>query len=433
MQGSDLFSRSVYTVSELSREIRSLVERQFPDVWVEGEISNLRRSGAGHIYFTLKDDHAQIPAVCFRSQARYLRFVPQDGESFRARGRVGTYPARGEYQILVDILEPTGRGTHQVAFDELKKRLEAEGLFEEEQKKQLPRFPVRVGVVTSPGSAALRDILAVLRRRNSAIDVWVYPTDVQGRSAAQELRRGVEYLSNSDVDVVILARGGGSVEDLWPFNDEALARAVFACRRPVISAVGHETDFVMTDFVADVRAPTPSAAAEIVVRSGGELSERLDGATRRLAGSMKFRLMELGRFLSTRGGGRGFSIAEQRIRQMAQRVDDLSFRLTHFGRSGSFLRSAGYRLETAERASSGAMDRALVLARRRLMVLSEQLNALSPLGVLDRGFSVCRRPGGEIVTSAAQVVRGESLEVLLRAGRLDVEVQRAESRDEGRP
>lgn len=417
-------SPRVYTVSELSREIRVLIERQFPDVWVEGEVSNLRRSGAGHIYFTLKDGHAQIPAVCFRGQASYLRFHPKDGESFRARGRVGTYQARGEYQILVDVLEPVGRGALQEAFERLREKLDREGLFEETHKKPLPAFPSRIGIVTSPGSAALRDILSVLQRRDSPVDVWVYPTDVQGRSAAAEIRKGVDYLSGADVDVVILARGGGSVEDLWPFNDEALSRAVFACRKPVISAVGHETDFVMTDFVADVRAPTPSAAAEIVVRSAAEVSARLGNASVRLARSMRFRLLELARVLDTRAGGRGFSIAEQRIRQLAQRVDDCAFRLAHFARSGPFLRTLALRLERADRAAIGVAQRAQAAAREKVVALSERLDALSPLSVLERGYAVCRKPGGAIVTRAGEVAVDESLEILLREGRLEVQVRR---------
>ena len=415
--------RIVYTVSEISRNIRLLIERQFPDVWIEGEVSNLRRSAAGHLYFTLKDDHSQIPAVCFRSQARYLRFRPRDGECFRARGRIGTYEARGEYQILVDVLEPAGRGALQAAFDRLKEKLEREGLFDASHKKPLPRFPSRIGIVTSPGSAALYDILSVLERRNSAIDVWIYPTEVQGAAAAASLRAGVDYLSTADVDVVILARGGGSVEDLWPFSDEAVARAVFNCRKPVISAVGHETDFVISDFVADVRAPTPSAAAEMVVRSKQELLDRLEAAEARLAQSMRFRLAQLGRFLSVRAGGRGFAIAEQRIRQMAQRVDDCSFRLVHFARSGALLGSIAHRLDRAEGAARTGVARQAAAARERFRTLSETLDALSPLGVLDRGYAVCRKQDGTIVTSGRQVGVDEPLEVLLHEGSLDVRVR----------
>jgi exodeoxyribonuclease VII large subunit len=414
---------AVYTVSALSREIRVLLERRFPDVWVEGELSNLRRSAAGHIYFTLKDDHAQIPAVCFRSQARYLRFSPKDGESFRARGRVGTYEARGEYQIVVDILEPAGRGALQAAFDRLREKLEAEGLFEERHKQALPMAPARIGIVTSPGSAALRDILSVLDRRHGAMDIVIYPTEVQGRSAAAELRKGIEYFSESDVDVVILARGGGSAEDLAPFNDEGLARAVFACSRPVISAVGHETDFVITDFVADVRAPTPSVGAEIVVRTRQELLGRVETSRRGLERAIRFRLMELGRFLSTRAGGRGFAVAEGRIRELVQRVDDAAFRLAHFGRSGPFLRALAFRLERGDRAAVAGMSQTLSRGRERMGRLGEALNALSPLAVLERGYAVCRKPGGEIVRAASQVRPDESVEVLLHQGILDVQVR----------
>lgn len=418
--------RTVYTVSELSRQIRLLIEPAFPDIWVEGEISNLRRSGAGHIYFTLKDDRAQIPAVCFRGQAQYLRFRPREGEAFRARGRVGTYEVRGEYQLVVEVLEPAGRGALQAAFDRLREALASEGLFDEAHKRDLPRFPRKIGIVTSPGSAALRDMLSVLERRDRTLSVQIYPTDVQGASAPAQLRAGVEYFGASDVDVVIVARGGGSVEDLWPFNDEALVRAVHACRKPVISAVGHETDFVMTDFAADLRAPTPSAAAELVVESREILLERLAVARGRLVRSIRFRLMELGRFLSSRGGDREFAVARQRLRQLAQRVDDCSFRLARFARAGALIPSIAHRIERADRGMQIEVNKLCLLLRERLQAVSGRLDALSPLAVLDRGYAVCRKPGGGVVTSGSQVRVGDPLELLLHEGRLDVEVRAVE-------
>lgn len=417
-------TRTVYTVSELSRELRLLIERRFPDVWVEGEVSNLRRSGAGHVYFTLKDDHAQIPAVCFRTQARYLRFRPADGEAFRVRGRVGTYEARGEYQILVEVLEPAGRGSLQAAFERLREKLGAEGLFDPAHKKPLPAFPSRIGVVTSPGSAALRDILSVLERRHSGVVVQVYPTEVQGSRAAAELKKGIEHFGRGGVDVVILARGGGSVEDLWPFNDEGLARAVFASPTPVISAVGHETDVVLTDFVADVRAPTPSAAAEIVIKTTLEITERLEGSAAALVRAMRYRLMELGRRLGARTGGRGFVVAEQRVRQMAQRVDDCVFRLGHSARSGAVLRERSHRLDRSARALGSGIERIRVAGGQRLQALSGRLDALSPLAVLQRGYAVCTTPDGTVLRRAADASVDDALEVRLQEGRLEVEVRK---------
>ena len=267
--------RTVYTVSDVSGRIKELIERQFTDVWVEGEVSNLRSSAAGHIYFTLKDDRSQLPAVCFRNAAMYLRFKPENGKSFRVRGRVTTYEVRGEYQIIVEVLEPVGVGALQQAFDRLKAKLDAEGLFAAERKRPLPPFPSRVGIVTSPKSAAIRDILSVLRRRHDAIDVLIYPTDVQGDAASRQIAAGIDHLGlEPGIDVIIVTRGGGSLEDLWPFNEERVARAIARSERPVISAVGHEVDFTISDLVADLRAPTPSAAAEIVTSRKDEVVER---------------------------------------------------------------------------------------------------------------------------------------------------------------
>ena len=254
------FQRKIYSVSELSFEIREMLERRFIDIWVEGELSNCKTSTAGHLYFTLKDDRAQLPAVCFRNAARLLRFRPENGKLFRARGRVSTYEGRGEYQLIVEVLEPAGLGALQLAFEQLKEKLEKEGLFRPERKRPIPAFPRKIGIVTSPKSAALRDVLTVLKRRHNAVSVLIFPAEVQGEGASLQVMEGIDYLSRStDVDVIIVARGGGSMEDLWPFNEERVARAIVRSRKPVISAVGHEVDFTICDFVADLRAPTPSA------------------------------------------------------------------------------------------------------------------------------------------------------------------------------
>src|SRR5947199_3983110 len=271
-----------------------MLERRFTDIWVEGELSNCKSSTAGHLYFTLKDDRAQLPAVCFRNAARLLRFRPENGKLFRARGRVSTYEGRGEYQLIVEVLEPAGLGALQLAFEQLKEKLEKEGLFRPERKRSLPGFPRKIGIVTSPKSAALRDILTVLKRRHNAINVLIFPAEVQGEGASLQIMEGIDYLNRRpDVDVIVITRGGGSMEDLWPFNEERVARAIVRSQKPVISAVGHEVDFTIADFVADLRAATPSAAAEIVIRSKEELFQRLDQLGSRLQSTLKYRLTNL--------------------------------------------------------------------------------------------------------------------------------------------
>ena len=414
--------RKIYTVTEVSRRIKDLVEREFTDVWIEGEVSNLRRSAAGHVYFTLKDQSSQLPAVCFRNRAMYLRFKPRNGESFRARGRLSTYEARGEYQIVVEVLEPVGRGALQDAFDRLKEKLNREGLFDTLRKRPLPPFPSRVGVVTSAASAALRDILSVLERRHDSIDILIYPTDVQGDRAAPQIAEGIDYLSRSDVDVVIVTRGGGSIEDLWPFNDEQVALSIFRCEKPVISAVGHEIDFTISDFVADQRAPTPSAAAEIVIQSKREVLERLEVAQSRVTAALRYRLSEFRRFLAARAGGRGFVVAEQRVRQMSQRVDDCVFRLERFATSSRFFLSRAGSLERARVSISTTTGMKLQRSRERLRALTETLDALSPLAVLERGYAICRTSDGAVVRSVREVRLGADIDVVVRGGEIAARV-----------
>ncbi len=422
--------RTIYTVSDVSRRIKELIEREYTDIWIEGEVSNLRQSAAGHIYFTLKDEGAQIPAVCFRRAAMYLRFKPKDGESFRVRGRLGTYEARGEYQIIVEVLEPAGRGALQAAFERLKEKLDREGLFASARKRPLPAFPSRIGIVTSSGSAALRDVLSVLDRRHNAIHILIYPSEVQGAASSAQLVEGIDYLGGTDVDVVIVTRGGGSIEDLWPFNEERVARAIARCPHPVISAVGHEVDFTIADLVADVRAPTPSAAAEIVVASKREVLDRIDGIEQRLVAAVRYRLSELRRFLEMRVGGRGFLVAETRIRQMSQRVDDWSFRLERFAR-GEFLQTRNNRFDVAERGLQEAIGRRIASAKERLAAYGQMLDALSPLGVLDRGYAICRTSDGTVLRDASGIAEGSDIEVLLGEGALGARVTEVrESRKE---
>jgi exodeoxyribonuclease VII large subunit len=417
------FQRKIYSVAELSFEIREMLERRFTDVWVEGELSNYKTSAAGHLYFTLKDDRAQLPAVCFRNAARLLRFRPENGKLFRARGRVSTYEGRGEYQLIVEVLEPAGLGALQLAFEQLKEKLEKEGLFKPERKRPIPAFPRKIGIVTSPKSAALRDILTVLERRHNAVDVLIFPAEVQGDAASLQVMEGIDYLSRStDVDVIIVARGGGSMEDLWPFNEERVARAIVRSQKPVISAVGHEVDFTICDFVADLRAPTPSAAAEIVIKSKAELGDKVHQLDTRLGSVMKYRLTELRSFLSTKVGSRGFVVAEERIRRMGQRVDDLAFRLEQFGRSGAFIQTRAHRVEICEQRLAGAVQQRLRKWHQAFARIAHTLDALSPLAVLERGYAICLTPDGKVIRSAETVAIDEEVQVRLHEGSLSAKV-----------
>ena len=413
------FQRKIYTVSELSAEVREMLERRFIDIWVEGEISNFKSSTAGHLYFTLKDDRAQLAAVCFRNAARLLRFRPENGKVFRARGRLTTYDVRGEYQLVVEVLEPAGLGALQLAFEQLKEKLEKEGLFRPERKRPLPSLPRKVGIVTSPTGAALRDFLSVLKRRHNAVSVLIYPAEVQGSGASLQIMEGIDYLSrNTDVDVIVIARGGGSMEDLWPFNEERIARAIVRSHKPVISAVGHEVDFTISDFVADLRAPTPSAAAEIVIQSKEVLSQRVAHLENRLQASIKHRLSMLRHFLASKVGSRGFAVAEAQLRRLAQRVDDLGFRLEQIGRSGALMRGRAHSVDGCEHRLENCIHRILTKAQQAFARIAHTLDALSPLAVLQRGYAVCLTPEGRVIRRADSVDLNSSIKVRLHQGSL---------------
>jgi exodeoxyribonuclease VII large subunit len=417
------FQRKIYSVAELSAEIRDMLERRFIDVWVEGELSNCKTSTAGHLYFTLKDDRAQLAAVCFRNTARLLRFRPENGKLFRARGRVSTYESRGEYQLVVEVLEPAGLGALQLAFEQLKEKLEKEGLFKPERKRPIPAFPRKVGIVTSPKSAALRDILTVLKRRHNAINVLIFPAEVQGDGASIQVMEGIDYLSRStDVDVIIVARGGGSMEDLWPFNEERVARAIVRSQRPVISAVGHEVDFTICDFVSDLRAATPSAAAEIVIKSKAEIADRVRQLEGKLDSTMKYRLSGLRNFLQSKVGSRGFVVAENRIRRLSQRVDDLAFRIEQAGRSGAFIRTRAHRVELCEQRLSAAIHQGLKKWHQSFARIAHTLDALSPLAVLERGYAICLTPDGKVIRSAEEMAINDDVKVRLHKGTLSAKV-----------
>src|SRR3989454_2874540 len=393
--------RRIWTVRDLVAAVRTHIEREYSDIWVEGEISNFRAHDSGHQYFTLKDENAQIRAVMFRSQARLLRFRPENGMQIVLRGRVTIYEDRGELQISAEYLEPKGAGALQVAFEQLKAKLEAEGLFDSSRKKAIPVLPSRIGIVSSPQAAALRDILNILRRRHHSASILIFPAQVQGEAAAIEVSAGVRYFNKArNVDVIIVARGGGSAEDLAAFNHEGLARAVASSEIPIISAVGHETDFTIIDFVADRRAETPSAAAELVIRSRQEVEEQAEGLQQRLVRAIRYRLL-MGRQALTELARHGaFARMMELINQRQQKLDDLLYRLERSqrqmleqqrrrwesaGAAGRhydvrrMLTGVGKEID-ARGAALAAATRRLVLQRRsRLGKLSGQIEALSPL------------------------------------------------------
>jgi exodeoxyribonuclease VII large subunit len=438
--------RRVWTVRGLVAAVRTLVEREYSDAWVEGEISNFRAPDSGHLYFTLKDGSAQIRAVMFRSAARLLRFRPTDGMQVMVRGRVTIYEDRGELQIAAEHIEPKGAGGLQVAFEQLKAKLEAEGLFAAERKKALPTLPARIGIVTSPQAAALRDILNILLRRHHTVNVMIYPAQVQGEAAAVEVAGGVRYFNRSrSVEVIIVGRGGGSAEDLAAFNDEGLARAVAASEIPVISAVGHETDFTIVDFVADLRAPTPSAAAELVIRSRVEVENQADAARERLVRAMERQLLEARHALMERAQDGAFARMMDLIRQRQQKLDDLTYRLERGERQilerlrrqwetvASAVRHydarrvlAGIRgeLEAVTAATAAAMRNQLLQNKVRLERMGRALEMLSPLAILERGYALVFDGTGRLVKDAAQVQAGQEISARLARGEIRATVKK---------
>ncbi|MHB8487245.1 MAG: exodeoxyribonuclease VII large subunit [Candidatus Acidiferrales bacterium] len=317
--------KHVWRVSELNLRIRDLLDKEFPDLWVEGEVSNFRAAQSGHLYFTLKDEKSQIRCVCFRDQVRGLKFRPEDGLHVTVRGSVSVYEPRGEYQIYVSHIEPVGLGALQLAFEQLKKTLAAEGLFDAERKKPLPALPRRIGIVSSPQGAAIRDILRVLRRRFPNLHVVLYPVKVQGEGAAEEIVRAIRHFNRAVlVDVMIVARGGGSFEDLWAFNEEIVVRAIAASEIPIITGIGHETDTTIADFAADMRAPTPSAAAEIVVRTRAEFEKHIADCSRQLVQRMRYLFLEKRHRLRDLAMHRAFRRPEDLVRRSRQRLDDMN-------------------------------------------------------------------------------------------------------------
>ncbi|MGC9972168.1 MAG: exodeoxyribonuclease VII large subunit [Bryobacteraceae bacterium] len=417
-------SRRVFSVAELNAAVRALLEREFQDVWVAGEISGVRLASSGHYYFTLKEQDAQLRCVCFRSTARYLRFKPQDGVAAIARGRIDVYEVRGEYQLLVESLEPQGHGALQFAFEQLKQKLAAEGLFDPARKRRLPRFPSRIGIVTSPSGAAIRDLLNILGRRFPGLHIRIYPAQVQGEGAAGEVCRALQYFSQTHwPDVVILARGGGSLEDLWTFNEEAVARAIAACSVPVVSAIGHETDVTIADFVADLRAPTPSAAAELVVLNRQDVFDQIGAAASKLRQALRYRFADAARGLHARGMDRASSLLHRRIGRWLQRVDEADYVLRASMRGLLALRR---RLEIAQAAAIQSAQRRLARARARWEPLVAELSQLSPLRVLERGYAIATDDSDRVLKDASEAPPESAIRVRLARGRLKARVTESE-------
>jgi exodeoxyribonuclease VII large subunit len=437
--------RRVYSVSELTAGIRGLLETSFGEIWVEGEISNCKVWNSGHMYFTLKDGAAQIKGVMFRTSLRYLRFKPADGLRVVARGQLSVYEPKGEYQLACEHMEPKGLGALQLAFEQLKKTLQAEGLFERARKRALPALPRRIGVVTSLDGAALRDILKVLKRRAPNASVLVRPARVQGDDAVADVVTALRQIGKAPgVDVVIVARGGGSIEDLWAFNEEKVARAIAACPVPVVAGVGHETDVTIADFVADLRAPTPSAAAEMVVAAKDDFCARIDRLSARLRAAAQAGVQRRRTAVHLLASRRGLAAFHARVALRDRHAGELTHHLRSAMRGrldahGRRYRALAQRLEQrdlsrrlaamrgrlggAETRLNASIDRARLRADGRFRTLAGRLESLSPLAVLGRGYAVCWNEGRTaIVRSADSVTPGDRVHVTLANGEIDCTV-----------
>lgn len=419
----NLGDERIYQVGELTRRIKSTLEGEFGTVWVEGEISNLRRPASGHLYFTLKDETAQIAAVMFRGDQRTMTVQPANGQRVQARGAVTVYEPQGQYQIVVRSLRPVGLGSLQEQFEALKKKLAAEGLFEAARKRPLPLLPRRIGLVTSPTGAAIRDILNILNRRFPNLHIRLAPVRVQGEGAAAEITAAIRMFNEIDgADVLIVGRGGGSLEDLWAFNEETVARAIAASRIPVISAVGHEIDFTISDFVADLRAPTPSAAAELVVGCRDAFQEQLDAHRVTLRRLLQTRWLELRHQFDHLRRHYVFSRPEFLLRIHRERLDAARTGMSTAARGAA--RQASQRTDHLQLALDHALRMARAAARARLEQRAGRLAALSPLGVLGRGYSITCTTDGNVVTDAARLRRGDLLRTRLARGEVESDVTR---------
>ncbi len=455
----DETERRPLTVSELTESVRKAIEARFASVWVEGEISNFKAHSSGHWYFTIKDEGAQLRAKCFRSANSRIRFRPTDGLHVRARGRLTVYEVRGEYELIVEALDPVGAGALQVAFEQLRDRLQAEGLFAPELKRPLPFFPGRVGVVTSRTGAAIRDILNVISRRTRTVHVLFSPARVQGDGAGRDIARAIKLINDYHdraraqgrnqevVDVLIVGRGGGSTEDLWAFNEEEVARAIRASTIPVISAVGHETDFTIADFVADRRAPTPSAAAELVAAREDQLCAALAQTGQNLSQLMRYKIVTARSRVQQQALSQAFDEVRGRLRDATASTNAAIHRLqilmnqtvrsAHLradALSGSLapaqlrarLAEERVRFDSAYTGCNTAIEKQIVEAKKRLGLAATSLDALSPLGVLQRGYAIAQNADGDLLRDAKLLSIGDRVKVRLAQGRIDARVEGVE-------
>ena len=446
-------ARRIWPVRELVGQVRELVEQEYGDVWVEGEISNFRPAPSGHVYFTLKDADAQLPIVLFRRQAMLLRFRPEDGLHVLVRGRVSIYEQRGQMQLVAETMEPVGAGSLQLAFEQLKQRLKAEGLFDTARKRPLPAFPRTVGIVTSPTGAVIRDFLNIVARRHSGLNILILPVSVQGDQAPAEIDSAIAHLNASGlVDVIVLARGGGSLEDLAAFNSERVARAIAASRLPVVSTIGHETDFTIADFAADLRAPTPSAAAELITEAQHKIAEHLANQAHRLDRAVRFQILQAQQRLTRLPVSRAEFRVSALLRRASQRLDDLGSR-----QEAALDRQIRQRQQQVASLNAAVLShdprRPLAQARERLLACNThidrslerllrdfasahnafdaRLHSLSPLAVLDRGYALVIGPEGSLIRSIAQINPGDRLTTRLADGAFTSQVVAATPLDTG--
>jgi len=443
-------ARRIWSVRALVSDVRDHIERGYTDLWVEGEISNCRPAPSGHIYFTLKDGDAQLPIVLFRRQAQLLRFRPADGLAVLVRGRISVYESRGQLQLIAETLEPRGSGALQLAFEQLKQRLAAEGLFDPARKRPLPAFPRSIGIVTSPSGPVIRDIATVVRRRHARLDLLVYPAAMQGANCPGSVAAGIRWFNaqpkSSRVDLIVLARGGGSIEDLCGFNDEALARTIAASELPVVSAIGHETDFTIADFVADLRAPTPSAAAELVTAAQHRIEERVATLQSRVVRAARYQLLHARQRYQRLSADQVLNRLRDAVSRRQQRIDDLQYRLAAAvgrrlrapaARLGALearlqrqaptvrLATAQHRLAHASQALRRSASGIPLTRSVRLHQLTARLEALSPLAVLNRGYALVysqEATGETLLRSAADVRPGQQIRARLASGALEAQV-----------
>ena len=433
--------RRVFRVSDLNFALQRVLESDFQGISVAGEISGCKLAPSGHYYFSLKDEQSQLKAVLFKTKARYSKFKPQDGLSVIARGNLDLFIQRGEYQLIVETLEPQGAGALQLAFDQLKQKLQSEGLFDSTRKRPLPKYPKRIGIVTSSGGAVIRDILHILERRFSGLHIRLYPVQVQGANSVEQIREALLYFSQSGwPDVVIVARGGGAIEDLWSFNEEAVARAIAASSVPVISAIGHETDFTISDFVADLRAPTPSAAAELVICTKESLLDQVSRSRARSLQAVRYKILTALRDLNQKGSDRAVTVMHRAIQRRSQRLDDLDNQLCETQRAALKLKRK--RLEDLTRRLQQTdlrlrfthirhnqellearllrhMQTTLVRVQHRHQSLHLHLTQVSPLAILARGYSIVSDSQGRVLRSADETQTGEQVKIRLGRGQLE--------------